>query len=169
MKLGEKVPDFSVQAVEKGEIKKISLSDYKGKWVVLFYYVRDFTGVCSSEIGAFSHRIKEFEDLDAVVLGASTDSEFSHQAWFQKEFPELPYPVIADTTQTIARSFGILKEDSGLAYRGTFIIDLEGVLRYQSISDLPIGRSVEEILRVLKALQTGGMCPADWKPGDKTL
>jgi alkyl hydroperoxide reductase subunit AhpC len=169
VRLGEKVPDFRAEAFEKGEFKRINLSDYRGKWIVLFFYPLDFTFVCPTEIKGFASRQKEFEDLNAQIIGASTDSVHSHKAWFERDMPEVSFPVLADTTHKISRIFGILKEDEGIAYRGTFIIDPEGILRYTVVSDLSIGRSVEETLRVLKALQTGELCPVEWKPGEKTL
>jgi len=169
VKLGEKVPDFKATAVDKGQIRTINLSDYRGKWVVLFFYTLDFTGVCQSEIGAFHSKLRQFSYLNAAVIGASADSEHSHRAWFSRAFPELDYPVIADTTHKVSRLFGVLKEDKGVAFRATFIIDPDGFLRHQTVSDLPVGRSVEETLRVLQALQTGDLCPAEWKPGEKTL
>jgi len=167
--LGDKVPDFEAEAFVSGEIKKMKLSDHKGKWVVLFFYPLDFTFVCPTEIRGFAKKEGEFKEANAVVIGASTDSAYSHKAWFEKDLPEVKFPVIADTTHLISRTFGVLKEDQGIAYRGTFIIDPEGVLRYQVVSDLSVGRSVEETLRVLKALQTGELCPIDWTPGEKTL
>lgn len=169
VKLGQRVPDFEVDAFHGGEIRKLEISDYKGKWVVLFFYPLDFTFVCPTEIQAFAKKEKEFEELGAAVLGASTDSPHSHKAWFEKDLPEVKYPVLADTTHKVARLFGVLKEDEGIAYRGTFIIDPDGYLRYVVISDLSVGRSVDETLRVLKALQSGELCPIDWKPGEKTL
>ncbi len=169
MKIGEKVPDFRADAFVKGEIKKVGLSDYKGKWVVLFFYPLDFTFVCPTEIKGFAKKEDDFSNLNAAVLGASTDSAHSHKAWVERDLQEVKYPILADTTHEITRLFGILKEDEGIAYRGTFIIDPEGVLRYVVISDLSVGRSVDETLRVLKALQTGELCPIEWHDGEKTL
>ena len=169
LSLGEKVPDFTAEAFQNGEIKKISLSDYKGKWVVLFFYPLDFTFVCPTEIRGFAKKEQEFKDMNAVILGASTDSAHSHKAWIERDIKEVRFPILADTTHKVTRLFGILKEDEGIAYRGTFIIDPEGVLRYTVVSDLSIGRSVEETLRVLKALQSGELCPIEWNPGEKTL
>ena len=169
MKIGEKVPDFTSDAYASGEFKKINLSDYKGKWVVLFFYPLDFTFVCPTEIRAFAKNEQQFTDLNAVVLGASTDSVHSHKAWVERDLKEVKYPILADTTHKLSSMFGILKEDEGIAYRGTFIIDPEGTLRYMVVSDLSIGRSVEETVRVLKALQSGELCPIEWKPGEQTL
>lgn len=169
MKIGDSVPDFTANAYVAGEIKKVSLSEYKGKWVVLFFYPLDFTFVCPTEIRGFAKKEKEFQDMNAVVIGASTDSAFSHKAWIEKELQEVKFPILADTTHKITNQFGILKEDEGIAYRGTFIIDPDGILRYQVVSDLNVGRSVDETLRVLKAFQTGELCPVEWTPEQKTL
>ncbi|MBI4163506.1 MAG: peroxiredoxin [Candidatus Aenigmarchaeota archaeon] len=169
VKLGEKVPDFTADAYEAGKFRKVKLSEYNGKWVVLFFYPLDFTLVCPTEITGFATKEQEFKKLNAVVLGASTDSNFSHKNWFERDLPNVKFPVIADTTHHLSRLFNVLKEDQGIAYRGTFIIDPEGVLRYQVVSDLSVGRSVEETLRVLNAFQSGEFCPLEWKPGQKTL
>jgi len=169
VKLGEKVPDFKAEAYQAGEFKNVSLSDHNGKWVVLFFYPLDFTFVCPTEIRAFAAKEKDFQDFNAVVLGASTDSVHSHKAWFERDLKEVKFPILGDTTHEVSRIFGVLKEDQGIAYRGTFIIDPEGILRYSVVSDLNVGRSVEETLRVLKALQTGELCPVEWNPGEQTL
>ena len=168
-KIGEKAPTFNTPAYVHGEFKNIDLNDYKGTWVVLFFYPLDFTFICPTEIEGFSKHEKKFKELNTVVFGASTDSEHSHKAWFQRDLPNVKFPILADTNHSVSRSYGVLKEDQGIAYRGTFIIDPEGTLRYQVISDLSVGRSVEETLRVVQALQTGGLCPIEWKPGDDTL
>ncbi len=167
--IGEKVPHLTAMSYWNGEFKKINLGDYQGKWVVLFFYPLDFTFVCPTEIKAFADKEQDFKKCNAVVIGGSTDSEHSHKAWFQRDLPQVKYPIVADTTHVWSRSFNILKEDEGIAYRGTFIIDPEGILRYSVVSDLNVGRSVEETLRVLQALQTGGLCPIEWKPGEATL
>ncbi len=169
MKIGEKVPDLTGTAYVAGQFKKVSLRSYKGKWVVLFFYPLDFTFVCPTEIKGFASRHKEFERLNAVVLGASTDSEYSHKAWFERDLPDVRFPVVADTARAWASAFGVLKEDQGIAYRGTFIIDPEGVVRSASITDLSVGRSVDEVMRALQAFQTGELCPVEWRPGQKTL
>ena len=169
IKLGEKVPPFEAQAYINGDFKRVSLEDYKGKWVVLFFWPLDFTFVCPTEIKGFAKKEEDFKKHDAVIIGASTDSEYSHKTWFEKDLPEVKFPALADTTHEISRLFGVLKEDQGVAYRGTFIIDPEGILRYSVISDLNVGRSVEETLRVLTALKSGGLCPVEWKEGEKTL
>lgn len=170
-KIGEKAPDFECTAYVNGKFERISLQQYlkQKKWVVLFFYPLDFTFVCPTEIQGFQQRMKDFEKLNTVVIGASTDSEHSHRAWFQRDLPDVKYPILADTTHKVSRDYNVLKEDQGIAYRGTFIIDPEGILRYMVISDLSVGRSVEETLRVVQALQSGGLCPAEWKPGQKHL
>jgi peroxiredoxin (alkyl hydroperoxide reductase subunit C) len=152
----------------------VSLSDYKGKWLVLFFYPLDFTFVCPTEITALSDRLDEFKELNAEVLGVSTDSVYSHRAWIKTPREEngiagLKYPLAADMLHTVSRDYGVLVEDQGIALRGLFIIDPEGILKYSVINSLNIGRSVDETLRVLEALQTGGLCPADWKPGKPLL
>lgn len=170
-KIGEKAPEFECTAYANGKFDKVSLQQYskQKKWVVLFFYPLDFTFVCPTEIEGFQKKSADFTKLNTIVIGASTDSEHSHRAWFQRDLPDVKYPVLADTTHKISRDYGVLKEDQGIAYRGTFIIDPEGILRYMVISDLSVGRSVEETLRVVQALQSGGLCPAEWKPGQKHL
>ncbi len=172
LKLNQPAPDFKQPAYQKGlkdDYKEISLGDYKGKWVVLFFYPRDFTFVCPTEIKGFAKHCDEFEKIDTVLLAASTDSVYSHKAWFEKDLPDVTFPVLADATHTLARDYEVLSEDSGEAERGTFVIDPEGNLRYIVISDSNVGRSVEETMRVVKALQTGGLCPMDWEPGQANL
>ena len=170
--IGEQVPDVSVDYWVRGahEPKQMSLSDHRGKWVVLFFYPRDFTFICPTEIAAYASMQGQFESEDAVIIGASTDSFFSHKAWFETEerLRGVRYPVLADTFQRLTRAFGILLDD-GSALRGTYIIDPEGRLRHMSVNDLDVGRSVGEPLRILQALRTGQLCPADWRPGEETL
>jgi alkyl hydroperoxide reductase subunit AhpC len=154
--------------------KEISLSDYKGKWLIFFFYPLDFTFVCPTEILALSDRLDEFEDVDAEVLGASTDSVHSHFAWLntprdKNGIAGTKYPLVADYTKEVARAYGVLDEQTGAAQRGLFIVDPEGVLRYAVVTNDNVGRSVEETLRVLQALQTGGLCPAEWTPGKELL
>lgn len=167
--LGEKIQEFTADTYIAGKFKKISLSDFRGKWVVLFFYPLDFTFICPTEIRAFARKQKDFENLNAVVIGASTDSLHSHKAWFERDLPEVNYPIIADTNHNVSKIFDVLKLDEGITYRGTFIIDPNGILRYKVVSDLSVGRSVEETIRVLNALQTGELCPIEWKPGTETL
>lgn len=169
-KIGEPAPNFSLDAVVGGEFKKISLTDYRGKWVVLFFYPLDFTFVCPTEIKGFNEALKDFEKLNAAVLGASVDSKWSHKAWLERgDLGDLHYPLLSDIRKETARKYGILNDTEGVALRGLFIIDDKGILQYQSVNNLSVGRSVEEVLRVLQALQTGELCPINWKPGQKTL
>jgi len=170
IKMNQKAPNFEgVMAYQNGEFKKISLSDYKGKWLVLFFYPRDFTFVCPTEIRGFAEHEQKFKDLGAEVLAASTDSEWSHKAWFEKDLQEVKYPILADTNHSVSRDYDVLEETDGSAHRGLFIIDPEGEIKYSLISAGSVGRSVDETLRVLEALQTGDLCPANWKKGEGTL
>lgn len=169
VKIGKKAPEFAADAYEKGAFRTVNLADYKGKWVVLFFYPLDFTFVCPTEIKEFNKHLGEFHKLNAEVVGCSVDSKFSHKAWDEKELGGIQYPILADFSKDITNRYGILDERVNAAQRGTYIIDAEGILRYCVVSDLGIGRSVQETLRVLKALQTGELCQAEWKPGDKTL
>jgi peroxiredoxin (alkyl hydroperoxide reductase subunit C) len=171
-------PDFKATAVVGEEFKEISLSNYKGKYVLLFFYPLDFTFVCPTEIIAFSDRASAFEKLNCQLLGVSVDSQFSHLAWIKTSRNQgglggLNYPLVADLNKNIAREYGVLVEDGSVALRGLFLIDKGGTLRHMLINDLPIGRSVDEALRVLEALQYvekhGEVCPADWKPGAATI
>jgi alkyl hydroperoxide reductase subunit AhpC len=173
----KEAPGFEGTAVVNEEFKKIKLSDYKGKYVVLFFYPLDFTFVCPTEIVAFSDRMQEFRDRGAEVIGCSIDSEFSHLAWIQSAREKgglggLTYPLLSDITKRISADYGVLL-DGGIALRGTFLIDKEGILRAITVHDLPLGRSVDEALRVLDALQHfekhGEVCPADWKKGGATI
>lgn len=169
IKIGEKAPEFyDITAYQAGNFKKISFADYKGKWFILFFYPRDFTFVCPTEIREFAKLEKEFEQCHCSILACSTDSEWSHKKWFEEELKEVSYPILADTTQEVSRSYEVLGSD-GASQRGVFIIDQDGILRWLMVSDNSVGRSVKEILRALKALQTGELCPVEWKPGEKTL
>ena len=169
IKVAEKAPDFyGATAYHKNNFVKISLKDYQDKWLVLFFYPRDFTFVCPTEIREFAKLEKEFETCKCAILACSTDSEWSHKNWFEKDLAEVKYPVLADTTHEISSAYNVLGSD-GAAQRGTFIVDPEGILRWMAVSDNSVGRSVKEILRALKALQTGGLCPVEWTPGQKTL
>ena len=146
------------------------LSSHRGSWVVLFFYPGDFTFICPTELAAFAQRHDDFRDEGAVLLAASTNSCFSHKAWFETDprLAEVRYPVIADSLRELSRSFGVLLED-GAAHRGTFIIDPDGLLLHMSVTEHDVGRSVDEVLRVLRAFRTGALCPANWAPGDATL
>jgi peroxiredoxin (alkyl hydroperoxide reductase subunit C) len=168
--VGKKAPDWEANAYVKGEQKKISSKDYVGKWHVLYWYPLDFTFVCPTEIKGFQEDLDDFKDDNIEVIGCSTDSFYSHKAWFQdrKVFPkDITHPIIADTNHTISKAFGVLKEDAGIAFRATIIVDDKGTIRSVSINDLSAGRSPKEILRTVQALQSGGLCGADWKKGEK--
>lgn len=174
--VGLQAPDFTLDvALGNGEdFGKVSLSDYEDKWLVLFFYPLDFTFVCPTEITALSDRQNEFKELDCEILGVSTDSKFSHRAWINTPrddngLGKLNYPLGADTTHKVSQEYGVLIEEEGIALRGLFIIDPNGTVRYQVVTDDNVGRSVDETLRVLQALQSGGLCPANWKPGVKHL
>jgi len=174
--VGQPAPDFEMASTKN--IQKLNepvkLSDYKGKWVVLLFYPLDFTFVCPTELTAFSDRYDELRGLGAEVIGVSTDSVYSHRAWLQTPRDKggvegLEYPLGADSTKKVSSDYGVLIEEKGIALRGLFVIDPEGILRYKVVHDLNIGRSVEETLRVIQALQTGGLCQAEWRPGQKTI
>jgi alkyl hydroperoxide reductase subunit AhpC len=172
LRVGQPVPEHSVQAYVRGERapSEFSLSSHRGRWVVLFFYPRDFTFICPTELASFAERHQDFLGERAVVLAASTDSYFSHKAWFESD-PRLAgvnYPVIADTAHELSRSFDVLLED-GATHRGTFIVDPSGLLLHMSINEHDVGRRVDEVLRTLRAFRTGALCPADWSPGRATL
>ena len=167
--VGRQAPDFKLEVCQPdGSFGTRALDDYHGKWLVLFFYPLDFTFVCPTEITGFSKRIDEFKALNADILGGSTDSVHSHKAWL-KELGTLAYPLFSDMSRELSRDYGTLIPEKGIALRGTFIIDPEGLLRYALYHDLGVGRSVDETLRVLEALQTGELCPMEWKKGGKTL
>ncbi|XP_066253394.1 peroxiredoxin-2-like [Euwallacea similis] len=174
----EPAPNFSGTAVISSNFKKIQLSDYKGKYVVLAFYPLDFTFVCPTELIALDDRIENFKKLNAEVIGCSIDSHFTHLGWMNTErskggLGQLRFPLLSDINKNIARDYGVLLEKEGIALRGMFIIDTNGILRQITINDLPIGRSVDEALRIIEALQFvekhGEVCPANWKKGDKTI
>jgi alkyl hydroperoxide reductase subunit AhpC len=171
--ISQTLPEFKANAYVRGasDVQKISNAELKDKWIVIFFYPRDFTFVCPTEIQAFAKLSKEFEREGSTVIGVSTDSYYSHKAWFESDekLKDVNFPVIADTTHEIAKAFGVLKESEGEAFRGTFIIDTNGVVRHAVVNDMGIGRSVEETLRTLQALRTGKLCPVEWKPGQTTL
>jgi alkyl hydroperoxide reductase subunit AhpC len=161
-------PGFKLEGVIGGEFGEVGLEQYRGKWLVLFFYPLDFTFVCPTEILEFSRKNGEFEAAGAKLLTVSVDSKYSHLAW-QKEIGSVAYPMLSDITKSVSRDYGVLLEDKGIALRGLFIINPEGIVAYELVHDLSIGRNVEEILRVLKAIQTGELCPVNWHPGEKTL
>ena len=172
IRISQPAPNFeNVLSYQKGssEFPKVSLKDYSGKWVVFFFYPRDFTFICPTELRGFSTHKEEFSALNAEVLACSTDSEWSHKNWFERDLPEVDYPILADTTHAISQAYDVYNPEEGLAERGSFIIDPEGIVRYALISSGSVGRSVTETLRVLKALQSGELCPIEWNAGEKTL
>ncbi|QDT46713.1 peroxiredoxin [Symmachiella dynata] len=177
VQVGQPAPEFSVQAYDRtkdgtdDQFQDIKLSDYKGKWVCLFFYPLDFTFVCPTEIVAFNNELGEFQDRDCEVLTASTDSAFSHKGWCDshEDLAKLNYLMLADTTHQMSEDYGVLKADQGIAYRGVFLIDPNGIVRWLAIHDLGVGRNVAEVLRVLDALQTDKLCPCNWSKGEKTL
>jgi alkyl hydroperoxide reductase subunit AhpC len=173
----KEAPDFTAVAVVNEDFKTVKLSDYRGKYVVLFFYPLDFTFVCPTEIIAFSDKIDEFRKRGAEVLGCSIDSQFSHLAWIRTPRADgglggLKYPLLADLTKRISNDYGVLTE-GGIALRGTFLIDKNGILRHALINDLPLGRNIDEAIRMIDALhffeQHGEVCPANWKPGAMTI
>lgn len=168
VKIGAPAPDFKLQGYCGGKIQDFSLSNYKGKWTVLFFYPLDFTFICPTEVTEFSKRYEEFKKANAEVLGVSVDSVFSHKDWVEK-LGGLKFPLLSDFNKATARDYEVLIEDQGFTLRATFIINPEGQIKYFTMSDVGVGRSVTEILRILQALQTGKLCPVEWKPGDKTL
>jgi peroxiredoxin (alkyl hydroperoxide reductase subunit C) len=178
LRVGQSAPDFTATAVVDQEFKTIKLSDCRGKYVVLFFYPLDFTFVCPTEVTAFSDRYEEFKALNAEVLGASVDSQFSHLAWIQTDrksggVGDLNYPLIADIKKEISAAYNVLSDD-GTALRGLFIIDKDGVIQHATINNISFGRSVDETLRTLQAIQyvqahPEQVCPVDWKPGDATM
>ena len=178
-RVGLQAPDFTATAVVDQEFKEISLSKYRGKYVVLFFYPLDFTFVCPTEITAFSDRYEAFKSLNTEVLGVSVDSQFSHLAWVQTDrkqggLGDINYPLVADLKKEIARAYNVLDEEEGVALRGLFIINPEGVVQHATVNNLPVGRNVEETLRVLQAFQhvesnPDEVCPANWTPGDRTM
>ena len=169
IKLNEKVDDFTVTAYQNNEFRPVRLSDYRGKWVVVFFYPADFTFVCPTELGDMAEHYAEFQTIGAEVLSVSTDTHFAHMAWHESSptIKKIQYPMLADPSGAVSKQFGVYidgGEDAGLAYRGTFIIDPEGVLKTIEVNDNGIGRAARETLRKLKAA-----CPANWEPGKETL
>lgn len=173
--IGDKLPAFHLKSVvssEPGnEFQDVSHESYAGKWKVLFFWPMDFTFVCPTEIAEFGRRNGDFADRDAQLLGISTDTQFVHLAWRNQhpDLKDLPYPMLADTKRELSTALGVLHKEEGVPLRATFVVDPEGIIRFVSVNDLAVGRSVDEVLRVLDALQTGELCPCNWKKGQETL
>ncbi len=178
VRIAHPAPDFKAQGVVDKQFKEVSLSDYRGQYVVLFFWPLDFTFVCPTEIVAFHDATAEFKKRGAQVIGISTDSHFTHLAWQNTPrnkggLGDIAYPMVADLNHSISRDYGVLLDDKGIALRGLFLLDKEGVVRHMVVNDLPLGRSVDEAIRMVDALQHfeehGEVCPANWRPGEKTI
>lgn len=174
--INEEAPKFTAKAFHENQFKTVKLDDYKGKWVVLFFYPADFTFVCPTELGELADKYDELQELGVEVLSVSTDTEFVHKAWFDNSetIAKVKFPMVADPTGIISKAFGVYIHTEGLALRGTFIIDPDGVLKAFEINDNSIGRSAKELIRKIKAAQFvrehgGEVCPASWEPGKDTL
>lgn len=165
-----KVPDWKGTAVmPDGEFKEISSEDYKDKWYILFFYPLDFTFVCPTEIRGYNSQIEKIKSLGGEVIGASIDSQYSHKAWIDADLGKLEFPLLADLTKQISADFGVLLEDEGIAARGTFIVDPEGVLRAQIVTEPATGRSIDESVRLLESAINPGLTGCGWQPGEDTL
>nr|WP_238718397.1 peroxiredoxin [Petrachloros mirabilis] len=179
MRVGQQAPNFTATAVVDQEFKQIQLTDYRGKYVILFFYPLDFTFVCPTEVRAFSKRYGEFQALNTEVLGVSVDSEYAHLAWILTDLKEggvgeLNYPLVSDLKREISIAYNVLDSEAGMALRGLFIIDPDGVIQHVTINNLAFGRSIDETLRTLQAIQhvqvhPNEVCPIDWQPGEKTM
>ena len=174
--VGRQAPNFTMETAlgDGSDFGTASLSDYKGKWLVFFFYPLDFTFVCPTEITALSVAYDQFKALNTEVLGVSIDSKHTHKAWIttpveSNGLGQLNFPLASDITKSVAADYGVLIEEEGVALRGLFIIDPEGEIKYQVVNHNDVGRSVDETLRVLQALQSGGLCPINWKPGQANL
>jgi peroxiredoxin (alkyl hydroperoxide reductase subunit C) len=173
--VGEKFPQFAVKAtvsIDKGkEFKTITDQDFAGKWKVYFFWPKDFTFVCPTEIAAFGKRNRDFQDRDAQVIGGSVDTEFVHLAWRNNhpDLKNLPFPMLADVKRELSEKLGILDRNEGVAQRATFIVDPDNIIRFVMVTDLSVGRSVDEVVRVLDALQSDELCPCNWQKGQPTL
>ena len=177
--VGKPAPDFTATAVQKDQlIEEFKLSDFKGQYVVLFFYPLDFTFVCPTELYAFSDELGEFEKRNTKIIGVSIDSHFSHLAWLNTPknkggIQGVEYPIVSDLNKTISADYDVLVEGAGIAYRGLFLLDKEHIVRHQVVNDLPLGRNVSETIRMIDALQFtekhGEVCPANWNQGDKSM
>ena len=173
--IGDKFPAFQQKAVvslDKGkEFRDLTEADYKGKWKVVFFWPKDFTFVCPTEIAAFGKRDPDFQDRDAQVLGVSTDNEYVHLAWrnAHPDLKNIPFPMLSDIKRELSGALGIIHPTDGVAMRATFIVDPDGIIRYVNVTDMDVGRNVDEVVRVLDALQTDELCPCNWQKGQPTL
>jgi alkyl hydroperoxide reductase subunit AhpC len=167
LSVGDRAPDFTLPGISQGKVSDYSLKTYQGKWLVLFFYPADFTFICPTEVTGFSRMVKEFRAENAEILGVSVDSIASHRSWAE-ELGGINYPLLSDEEKKVSRAYGVLDEKEGVALRATFLINSNGEVAYVVISHVNVGRSVEETLRVLKALRTERLCPSDWKPGEAT-
>jgi len=168
LQIGKPAPDFKMEGYFKGKVKNYHLDDFKGKWVVLFFYPLDFTFVCPTELLELSKKHKDFEEIDAQVLGVSVDSVYSHEAWL-KDLGDLEYPLLSDITKQVSDDYNVLIHEKGISLRGAFIIDPEGDLKSYTVNDVTIGRNIDELVRLIKAFKTGDLCPVGWQPGKETL
>lgn len=167
LQIGDNAPDFQIQGVLHGQVAEYSLRAHQGKWLVLFFYPADFTFICPTEVTGFGKLTKDFAAENSTILGVSVDSIESHRSWAE-ELGGLEYPLLSDKNKTLSRAYGVLDEKEGVSLRATFIVNPAGVISYQVVSHVNVGRSVEETLRVVKALRTERLCPSDWKPGEPT-
>ena len=176
--VGKKAPDFELEAVVDGQFEEVKLSDFRGEYVVILFYPLDYTFVCPTELIAFADRYEDFRKRNAEVLAVSVDSKYVHLAWQQTPrkaggLGRLPFPHLSDLNKTMARAYDVLLEEEGVALRGLFIVDDEGIVQHATINNLAVGRSVDETLRLLDAIrtvkETGEACPANWRPGEETL
>jgi peroxiredoxin (alkyl hydroperoxide reductase subunit C) len=165
--VGVKAPDFTLQGISEGRISDYSLNSYHGKWLILFFYPADFTFICPTEVSGFSKMASEFRLEKAEILGLSVDSLETHRAWIE-ELSGVNYPLLSDEEKKVSRAYGVLDEKQGVSLRAAFIINPKGEVSYLVVSHMNVGRSIEETLRVLKALRTERLCPSDWKPGEET-
>lgn len=165
--LADSAPDFTLPGVHRGEVREYSLGEVRGRWLVLFFYPADFTFICPTEVSGFSRMAGVFAAEGAVIYGVSVDSIDSHRDWAQ-ELGGIAYPLLSDLDKGVTRAYQALHPQDGVAIRATYIIDPDGVIQYSVASSMNVGRSVEETLRVLRALRTGRLCPADWRPGEAT-
>ncbi len=168
LQIGKPAPQFEMEGYCKGQKKKYSLKDFKGKWVLLFFYPLDFTFVCPTELLELSKHAKDFEKINTQILGVSVDSVYSHIAW-SEELGDLHYPLLSDITKQTSSDYNVLLKDKGISLRGAFIIDPDGILKCYMVNDLAIGRNVNELVRLIQAFQTGDLCPVGWKKGGETL